>query len=268
MEVLKGGIPSLHRIEHAEPFRPAVGTIYAIEDMFDVPREVLIALERLRIGLPHSVAEREKRGSEFGVVVGHDFVPHTHHLGVNCWNPNEFGPRRKGEKCMKVSHLLVALALLMTATVATAQHQHAVPNTIKVDGAKHPEQIPDEVAYFNYFRGRSVSEGAILTVEERHHLVGGIQMLQLSQKDELQFLLALAQLRTKLDALYKSHSAKAEVGRATARDLWYGPGGIAQIVGETRTKLAEVLSPEGLKSVEGAVQEMRKNTRFETGGVQ
>jgi hypothetical protein len=36
------------------------------------------------------VAKREKRGSEFGVIVGH--VPHTHHLGVNCWNPNPFGP--------------------------------------------------------------------------------------------------------------------------------------------------------------------------------
>jgi hypothetical protein len=34
---------------------------------------------------------------------------------------------------MKVS-LLAALALLMTATVATAQHQHTTPNVIDVDG--------------------------------------------------------------------------------------------------------------------------------------
>jgi hypothetical protein len=95
LEVLEGGIPSPHRIEHAEPFRPAVGKIYATEDKFDVPREVLIALEKLRIGLPRSLAKSEKRGSEFGVVVGHDFVPHTHHLGVSCWNPNAFGPRKK-----------------------------------------------------------------------------------------------------------------------------------------------------------------------------
>jgi hypothetical protein len=40
---------------------------------------------------------------------------------------------------MRVS-LLVAVALLMTA-VATAQHQHAVPNVINIEGSQ--ELIPD-----------------------------------------------------------------------------------------------------------------------------
>jgi hypothetical protein len=45
---------------------------------------------------------------------------------------------------MKLSHLLVALALLMIATVATAQHQHAVPNVIHIDGRER-SVAPTEV---------------------------------------------------------------------------------------------------------------------------
>jgi hypothetical protein len=87
-------------------------------------------------------------------------------------------------------HRLVTLALLMTASVTTAQHQHAAPNVIHVDGRDHPEQIPDAIAYGNFLILRSVSANA--SDEERLHQNGQLHMLQLDAGDNCNFGASLA----------------------------------------------------------------------------
>jgi len=160
---------------------------------------------------------------------------------------------------MRVGLLFVALMLLTSVAMAQT-HDHAAPVVKHVDGREHPEQIPDEVAYFNYFMGRSVSADVALPAEEQRHIENGIRMLQLETKDELQFRLAMTEFRSKFEHFNAVYTAKAEKGRATVFDFWYGPGGIAQIVAETRARLTKGLSKNGQGSFELEVLRMRHNT--------
>jgi hypothetical protein len=168
---------------------------------------------------------------------------------------------------MKVS-LIVALALLMTATVTTAQHQHDPIQVKQINGREHPEQIPDEVAYSNFFFGHSAASGQVLTLEQRGALDGAFAVMRLSGADELQLRLAAANFREKFEVLNKSYTIRAEKGAATPRDLWYGVGGIAELVTHTRKEIAGTLSASGFSKYEASVAIMRQHTRFATGGVE
>src|SRR5258708_29592442 len=146
------------------------------------------------------------RDSKF--FIGHDFV-------LPCslpWGEWELylGPRRKG-KIMRVS-LIVALALLMTATVTTAQHQHDPIQVKQINGREQPEQIPDEIAYSNFFFGHSAVPGQVLTFEQRGALDSAFAVMHLSGADELQLRLAAANFREKFEILNKSYTVRAEKG--------------------------------------------------------
>jgi len=79
----EGGIPPKHHVVDTESFRPTFLGTDAVEYELDVSSEVLVGSEYLRVRFPFGAAIREKLGSEFGVVVGHDFVPIAHYLGVS-----------------------------------------------------------------------------------------------------------------------------------------------------------------------------------------
>ena len=160
---------------------------------------------------------------------------------------------------MKIG-LFVIVALLMTSTVATAQHQHGTQTLI--DGRETPELIPDSVAYQNFFLARSLP-ATNASDEERKHLDYKIHTLGLDTQDELQFRLEMTRYRIKFDNLVASHSRLAEKGLVAA-DVFNA--GAAKLVAETRDLLAKSLSPSGQQQFEDAVLAMRKNTRYITTG--
>ena len=160
--------------------------------------------------------------------------------------------------------IFVILALLMTATVATAQHQHTTPNLMRVDGREHPEQIPDEVAYFNFFSHRSLPANVVISDDDRAAFNASVRSIGLSTKDELQFRLVMTDFQTKFQAWLAKHTELAMKGRATGRDFWHAPGGIVSIVAQTRAELKQNLSKDGLVRYEGAVLFMRQSTVWVT----
>lgn len=162
---------------------------------------------------------------------------------------------------MRVS-LLVIAALLMTATVATAQHQHSAP--VEISGSEHPELIPDSTAYLNFFTLRSLPANA--TEEDRKHYDRKLAMLGLEPQDDLAFRLEMSKYRSKYDSLIASYNKKAEKGLATPPILY---AELDKLVSETRGNLKNTLSPNAQMRFELAVQFMRRNTRtITTGGGQ
>jgi hypothetical protein len=163
---------------------------------------------------------------------------------------------------MRVS-LLVALALLMTATVTTAQH-HVIPNVQIIDGKEHPELIPDSIAYLNFFRANSAAVDA--TDEDRKHQSYKIRRLNLTVQDELQFRLEMANFRTKFDKWNVDYTKVAEKGLVQPNVFW---AGVAKIVTDTRGNLVKNLGSEGHKQYEEGVGILREHTRYftTTGGV-
>jgi len=173
---------------------------------------------------------------------------------------------------MKVS-LIVALALLMTATVATAQHQHDAPVT-EISGKDHPEQIPDTMAYMNWLQANSVAALGVnptLDEQEQHdnalrHQDWKLARLRLNADDDKKIRKELAVYRAKFEKFNKQYTAFAEKGWVKPNVFW---AGMAQIISETRGNLEKNLSEDGHKNYEDGVALLRSHTRFFTtnGGV-
>jgi hypothetical protein len=184
------------------------------------------------------------------------------------------GEKEEKEKGMRVS-LLVIVALLMTATVATAQHRHESVPIKEIDGSEHPELIPDLQAYGNFFNLRSVSADVPNESEEvrgrlaheREVLNFKIRAMGLAGQDDLVFRTEMIRYRARFDALVLSHTKLAEKGLVDSRPFnaeW------AKIVSDARGRLEKNLSTIGQRQFEGAVLYMRRSTRFWTsdGGAQ
>jgi len=162
--------------------------------------------------------------------------------------------------------LFVILALLMTATVATAQHQHGPVTTKEIIGAEHPELIPDSLAYGKFFESRSVSTDADPEVKQRVDFK--IKGLRLGLRDELQFRVEMNRFRVNFDNIVKTHNYAAERGMATGDDF---QSRVDQLTAETRANLQKSLSSTGEAFLELVVSRFKKNITISiatVGGVQ
>ena len=152
--------------------------------------------------------------------------------------------------------ILVILALLMTATVATAQHQHTT-TVPEIDGGAHPEQIPDETAYFNFFFHRSSPKNTGYSLEMYE---AAVHSVGLDAQDELIFRTAMGQFQSQYETWNAKHSKLAAQGLLTGADFWTAVGGINGIVQQTRVTLEKNLSKTGLVKYEASVLWMRNHT--------
>lgn len=157
---------------------------------------------------------------------------------------------------------LIAIAVMLLCGMGLmAQHDHGTTAIRVVDGRQHPELIPENVAYFNFLRERSIPSQA--TDEERQQQTLQLGMLGLSGQDGLQLRLELAHFRTAFEAFDASYSKQAEKGLVREDAFW---GGVASLVAQTRASLNKNLSSNGHKQFEAGVQELRRHTIYYTGG--
>ena len=154
-------------------------------------------------------------------------------------------------------YIFAILALLMTATVATAQHQHSAPVVVEIDGGAHPEQIPDSTAYFNFFFHRSSPSNTGYSPEM---FEAAVHSVGLDAQDELVFRTAMAQFQSQFEAWKVKFTPLAEKGLLKGTDFWTATGGINGIVQQTRVTLEKNLSKVGLVKYEGSVLWMRNHT--------
>ena len=94
------------------------------------------------------------------------------------------------------------LVLALTVIIAPLLAQHTPAShtlVVSVDGSKHPEQIPDELAYQHFIR--AVAENAETTSEEKSRQLSRLARIQLSDPDTANLISILSKIKEKLDAL-------------------------------------------------------------------
>lgn len=160
--------------------------------------------------------------------------------------------------------LCIAFCLvgLSKAQDSTAPHQHA--NTV-IDGAVHPELIPDSIAYRLYFY--TLSTGPNATEQDRK-----VQLVHLSkvglQGADLEILIeVLAEFRTKHDALASQYNqtAEAALARNEAPDITSFLAQVGSLVQSTRDTLKLRLTPQGMLQLDGIVQSEKRMMKVQEG---
>lgn len=109
-----------------------------------------------------------------------------------------------------------------TAVAESAQHSHGstdvghvMPPPVLVDGAKEPERVPDDIAYYHFIKNASVLRSA--SREERARRDAFVHQARLSDTDRAALLAALTDVRQELDEISEARRAIAS-GSASVTD--------------------------------------------------
>jgi len=154
---------------------------------------------------------------------------------------------------------MFAFAFGAWAQSSPPQHQHVAPNLI--DGAVHPERIPDSVAYRLYLvtvsTGQNPAEAE--QIRQRAHLV----KTGLVDTDQQIFTSILSDFRTKYDALVAEYndSAKAATARNKTTDVHTLLEKLDDLVQSTRNTISVRLSSRGAAKLHSFVVSEKKNMK-------
>jgi hypothetical protein len=142
----------------------------------------------------------------------------------------------------------------------TYQHNITTPNLI--DGAVHPELIPDSVAYRLYFV--TVSTGVNPTEAEQTHQRMRIVGTGLKNTDHQTLVSILSGFRAKYDALVDKYntSAKEAAARNQTTDARPLLKEIDDLVQSTRDVISVQLSSEGSAKLHAFVVSEKKNMKM------
>ncbi len=162
-------------------------------------------------------------------------------------------------------YVTAVAGVLMFAFAAWAQssppqHQHVTPNLI--DGAVHPELIPDSMAYRLYLV--AVSTGQNPTEAEQQRQRVHVTRTRLSDTDQQIFTTILSDFRTKYDALVAEYndSAKAANARNQSADVHTLLTKLDDLVQSTRDTISLRLSSHGAAKLHAFVVSEKKNMKM------
>jgi hypothetical protein len=154
--------------------------------------------------------------------------------------------------------MLAVASLLMPFSYAqssTRPHQHsASASGVVVDGAVHPELIPDSIAYRLYFL--AVSTGVSASDEDRKQKQLYLRKASLEEGDLNALTSTLTEFRTKFDSVVAQYnqSATAATARNEAPDIHGFLRQIDGLVQSTRNTLKARLSPQGMTQFDAFVR--------------
>jgi hypothetical protein len=165
-----------------------------------------------------------------------------------------------------VSPLLffVAFALCFFSPYSQAQdsntsHQHAAANII-IDGATHPELIPDSTAYGMYFV--SISVGPSPTASDQIRQQAQLHGIGLGEADVVTLARIVAEHRVKRDALIAQYNQAAQAATSDIGTLLQQLAGLVQ---STRDMLKVSLSPQGMMQFDAFVQSEKRHMKVQKG---
>lgn len=159
-----------------------------------------------------------------------------------------------------MTRLVVCLFLLCASTtLAFAQHEHDSSNI--VDGATHPELIPDSAAYRLYFV--AVSEMPNPSGEAQQRQLSHLGRIGLGDKDLQVLIETLNAFKAQYSEMITEYNASATIAdQAGAQpDL---AGFVVRrdaLVQSVRDKLKETLSAEGLAQLDAHIQSEKKGMK-------
>ena len=159
-----------------------------------------------------------------------------------------------------IRRLLLASLILVSVISGAAQsppqeHEHAAPTVI--DGAVHPELIPDSVAYRLYLISVSTAQNPSEAEQQRQRR----QLVKTGLADTDQQLLVgvLSYFRAQYDALVTEYNDSAKAGNAP--DVHSLLKGIDDLVQSTRDTISVRLSSRGAAKLHAFVVSEKKNMK-------
>jgi hypothetical protein len=161
--------------------------------------------------------------------------------------------------------VLCALAPQVQAQSSTTPHQHANTSPV-IDGAVHPELIPDSTAYRLYFV--AVSTGPTPTDEDRKRQQAHLGKVGLQEQDLNMLISTLTEFRTKRDALVTQYNqaAQAAAARNEASDISSLLQQLDGLVQSIRDTLKVRLSPQGMTQFDAFVQSEKTHMKVHAEG--
>lgn len=154
--------------------------------------------------------------------------------------------------------ILCTLAFALGTWAQTpSQHQHAAANVI--DGAVHPELIPDTVAYRLYLV--AISEGPAPLPHESRRQLSHLRHAGLLEKDVLAAIIVLANFKTQYAALIEQYNNSPEVQNNTSDGLPLFLAKRDALVESTRQALKISLSPLGMSSLHTHIQQEKSKMK-------
>jgi hypothetical protein len=137
-------------------------------------------------------------------------------------------------------------------------HQHtAAPNVNVIDGAVHPELIPDSVAYRLYLV--TVSTGQNPTATEQKHQRAHLMKTGLDDIDQQMFVSVLSAFRAKYDALVNEYNTSAKADSTT--DVHTLLKKLDDLVQSTRDTISVRLSSQGAAKLHSCIVAEKKNMK-------
>jgi hypothetical protein len=157
--------------------------------------------------------------------------------------------------------VLSVFALGAWAQNSPPHHQLAAPNM--VDGAAHPELIPDSVAYRLYLVAISTSQNPTEADQQRQRV--HVTRTGLADTDQQIFIAILSDFRSKYDALVAEYndSAKAAVARNETSDVHSLLKKLDDLVQSARDTIGARLSSRGAARLHSFVVSEKKNMKVQ-----
>lgn len=139
-----------------------------------------------------------------------------------------------------------------------SQHQHAAPNLI--DGAVHPELIPDSTAYRLYFI--TVAENPTPLPHEAQRQHAHLSRAGLNEADIQAASKVLANFKLAYAALIDEYNNSPEVRNNTNDGITLFLSKRDALVQETRTMLNGALTPQGMANFHANIQQEKANMKI------
>jgi hypothetical protein len=158
-----------------------------------------------------------------------------------------------------LSLFVFALGASQNVWAQTPQHQHASANVI--DGAVHPELIPDAVAYRLYLVTVSTGPNPTETEQERQH--SHLSQTGLDDIDQRMLVIVLSDFKAKYDALVAEYndSARAALAHNESTDVHVLLNKLDALVQSTRDTISVRLTSRGAAQVHSHVLSEKKNMK-------
>lgn len=154
------------------------------------------------------------------------------------------------------------LALGASAQDATHQNPATTPETV-IDGALHPDQIPDSVAYRLWFL--TVSTVPNPTTKDKARQASHLGMIGLESGDRQQLLTILADFRLQWTKLVNDYneSARAAISQNSQPDTTTFLQKRDDLVQHVRDTLKQVLTPDGMGKLDAFVRSEKRSMKID-----
>ena len=156
--------------------------------------------------------------------------------------------------CLRNFLALIALLPFAVFAQPAQVHDHTTSPTTIIDGASHPEMIPEVAAFRLYFL--AVSEFPNATPDQKRRQQSHLSLIGLDTADLVALVATLESFKVQYDSITKAYNARAEAalarGALVDTDAFWVERN--QVVHRTRAILQQQLTTRGMQLLNAHIQ--------------